>query len=108
MVTLAVVAAYMAIFIVGMAIALRAPDSFGRMLALGIVLTFALQAAISLRVVTGCLPTQGIALPLIRYGGSSLLSFGLMLGVLVNVGRHAAGLVADTDTLQIRDAVRAV
>lgn len=107
-VTLAVVAVYLAVFVIGMVIALRAPDSFGRMLAMGIVLTFSLQAAINLGVVTGCLPTKGIALPLISYGGSGLLSFGLMLGVLINIGRHAAGLVADTDTLQIRNAVRAV
>ncbi len=106
--TLAFLAAYLGILLCGMWIGWRAPDTFGRLLAWGITLTIVTQALLNIAVVTGCLPTKGIALPLVSYGGSSLAVTGLMIGVLVNIGRHASGLVRDPDTLAIKDGLRHV
>ncbi|MCX7819388.1 MAG: putative lipid II flippase FtsW [Kiritimatiellae bacterium] len=106
--TLAFLAAYLGILLCGTWIGWRAPDTFGRLLAWGITLTIVAQALLNIGVVTGCLPTKGIALPLVSYGGSSLAVTGLMIGVLLNVGRHAGGLVSDPDTQRIKDGLRHV
>lgn len=106
--SLAFLSAYFGILLCGMWIGWRAPETFGRLLAWGITLTIVAQALLNIGVVTGCLPTKGIALPLVSYGGSSLTVSGLMIGVLVNIGRHAIGLVRDPDTQRIKDGVRYV
>jgi len=87
--TLSVVFAFVLFFILGMRISFRAPDQFGRLLAFGITLMITLQAAFNIAVVTGCMPTKGLALPFISYGGSSILFTYVMVGVLVNIGRQA-------------------
>lgn len=99
---------YVAIFVCGVIIVLRAPDLFGRLLAFGITLMVSLQAMINVGVVTGCLPTKGLALPFISYGGSSLLISAAMIGILVNVARHADGEIEDEDTTLIKDRLRRV
>jgi cell division protein FtsW len=89
---LIVVFMYLALFALGVAIALRARDDFGRLIAFGITLMISIQALINFAVVTGCVPTKGLALPFISYGGSSLLISGIMIGILVNIahsGMHA-------------------
>jgi cell division protein FtsW len=73
----------------GVRAALAAPDDFGRFLALGITIMVVGQALINLSVVLGLLPTKGIPLPFISYGGSSLLVTMLATGVLLNVSQHA-------------------
>ena len=73
----------------GMRTALRAPDGFGAFLALGITMMLALQAFVNMSVVLGLLPTKGIPLPLVSYGGSSLLINLLAVGVLLNISQHA-------------------
>ena len=83
--TVIVVMLYALLFALGLKIALKARDDFGRFLALGITLMITMQALINFAVVTGCVPTKGLALPFISYGGSSLLISGLMIGILVNV-----------------------
>lgn len=65
-----------------------APDEFGRLLAFGATLTLGLQAAMNVAVVTVSIPTKGIALPLVSAGGTGVMIFGAILGILVNVGRH--------------------
>lgn len=104
--SMAVVALFFGVFICGMTIVAYAPDTFGRLLAFGITLMITSQALINIGVVTGCLPTKGLALPFISYGGSSLLASGLMIGVLINVALHAGGLIDDEDTRQIKDRLR--
>lgn len=74
----------------GLRVALRAPDTFGALLALGLTTMVAVQALINMSVVLGMLPTKGIPLPFVSAGGSSLLINLLGMGVLLNVSRHAS------------------
>lgn len=68
-----------------MRIAMAARDPFGRFLALGIAVLFAIEASVNMGVVTGLLPTKGLALPFLSYGGSSLLISLLAVGILLNI-----------------------
>jgi cell division protein FtsW len=73
----------------GVRITLAAPEGFGRMLALGITLLICVQALINMAVVTGLLPTKGIALPLVSYGGSAMVVTLGAVGVLLNISKEA-------------------
>jgi cell division protein FtsW len=73
----------------GLVAAMRAPDSFGRLLGIGITVMVVGQALVNLSVVLGLVPTKGIPLPFISYGGSSLLGMLLATGVLLNISQHA-------------------
>lgn len=64
-------------------------DDFGRYLALGLTVIVVVQGFIHMSVVLGMMPTKGIPLPMISYGGSSLLSTMASLGMLMNVSEHA-------------------
>lgn len=78
-----------AIFLVrGVRAALGAGDPFGRYLATGITGMVVIQALINVSVVLGLLPTKGIPLPLISYGGSSLFLTLASIGVLLNITQH--------------------
>ena len=68
-----------------MRIAVAAPDTFGRFLALGIAVLFGIEATVNMGVITGLLPTKGLALPFISYGGSSLLISLFAVGILLNI-----------------------
>jgi len=85
-------AAVLALFTIyawrGMRAAMKAPDDFGRFLALGVTVMVVGQALINLSVVLGMMPTKGIPLPFISYGGSSLLAMLLATGVLLNISQH--------------------
>jgi cell division protein FtsW len=74
----------------GLRIGLRAPDPFGAYLALGITVLLATQTLINLGAVTGLLPTKGLPLPFISFGGSALLVTMFCTGVLLNISQHAA------------------
>jgi len=74
----------------GVKISLAARDSFSRFLALGTTLLICVQGVINMAVVTGLLPTKGIALPLVSYGGSSLVITLGALGVLLNISKDTA------------------
>jgi cell division protein FtsW len=71
----------------GFQIAGRAKEPFGQYLALGITLLFGIQALINACVVTGLLPTKGLTLPLVSYGGSSLLTSLIAVGILLSISR---------------------
>ncbi len=75
----------------GFQIAGRAREPFGRHLALGITLLIGFQALINAGVATGLLPTKGLTLPLVSYGGSSLLVSLLAIGILLNISRDRQG-----------------
>jgi cell division protein FtsW len=66
------------------------PDCFGRYLALGCTSLFGVQAFVNMSVVLGMAPTKGIPLPLISYGGSSLICMLFTLGILMSVADRAA------------------
>jgi cell division protein FtsW len=69
----------------GIWISLRAPDSFGSYLALGLTLVIGLPAIINMGVVSGIFPTKGLSLPFLSYGGSCLMANLLAVGILLNI-----------------------
>ena len=69
----------------GIQIAVKAEDTFKRSLALGLSVTFALSVFINAGVVMGLLPTKGLTLPFLSYGGSSLLALCFMFGLVLNI-----------------------
>ncbi len=73
----------------GLRASFNAPDGFGRMLALGATAMVMFQSLINFAVVLGMMPTKGIPLPFVSYGGSSLLVMLLATGVLLNVAQQA-------------------
>ena len=73
----------------GLRAAMKMQDDFGRYLALGVTVVVVIQGLINMSVVLGMMPTKGIPLPMISYGGSSLLSTLALLGILMNVSEHA-------------------
>jgi cell division protein FtsW len=89
-----VLLAYLVLLAAGCAIAARARDLFGVMLAFGATFAITLQAAVNVGVVTGVLPNKGLALPFVSYGGSSLLAMLTLVGLLFSVARRA-GPAAD-------------
>ncbi len=98
----AVILLFLAVFICGLRIGACAPDLYGRLMAFGLALILCLQAGFHIAVVTGCLPTKGITLPFISYGGSSLLISLTIVGVLINIARHALPEYGDRHTRFIR------
>ncbi len=86
-------------------VAARAVPRFSRILGFGIVLTFGLQAAINLAVVTGLAPTKGIALPLVSRGGTGWILTAFSLGLIIAMDRRAwrisreAGLDVEENTI---------
>src|SRR5437868_300978 len=73
----------------GLRAAFGAPDGFGRLLAMGITAMVLFQTLINFAVVLGMVPTKGIPLPFISYGGSSLLVMLLATGVLLNISQQS-------------------
>lgn len=86
--TVFVVLLYCVLFWRGIQIAINSTDDFGRLLAVGITLMIVIQGFINIGVVSGSLPTTGIPLPFISYGGSSLLSSMVGMGILLNISRY--------------------
>ena len=75
----------------GILVVIRCKDRFGQLLASGIVLAIAIQAALNIGVVTVVLPTKGIPLPFVSAGGTSMLLSAAAVGVLLNIARQSAG-----------------
>ncbi len=71
----------------GYRIAARHPDSFGSLLAFGLISVITLSAVVNVGVVLGLLPTKGLALPFVSYGGSALLSSMIQIGILAALSR---------------------
>lgn len=86
--TLSIIALFIFFLATGLRIAARSVDRRGQLLAFGITVLISLQALINIGVVTGCLPTKGLSLPFISYGGSGLLVLLFMAGILVNIANH--------------------
>jgi len=73
----------------GILVVIRCRDYVGRLLASGIVLAIAIQAALNIGVVTVVLPTKGIPLPFVSAGGTSMLLSAAAVGVLINIARQS-------------------
>ncbi|MFH1753126.1 MAG: putative lipid II flippase FtsW [Candidatus Omnitrophota bacterium] len=87
--TLSVSLLFMALIWQGMRAVLKTEDPFGRFLALGIVSLIALEAIINIGVTIGALPTKGMPLPFISYGGSALIFHMIAIGLLLNILKNS-------------------
>jgi len=85
---LTLLALYILVIFYAFAIALRSRSQFGRLLGLGIAVTFFLYAFINAAMVMGLIPVVGVPLPLISYGGTAMVTTMLGFGLLMNVGIH--------------------
>ena len=83
--TLLVAALFLLLVLCGIRIALHCQDPFGRNLAFGLSLLLGLEAFVNLAVCMGLLPTKGLALPFVSYGGTSLVVSLLAVGILLNI-----------------------
>ncbi len=81
------IALFLLFTIIGLHIAWAASDRFGRLLATGVAVIIGWQAALNIYVVTGLFPTTGVTLPLVSYGGSSLVVSCSMIGLVLNVSQ---------------------
>lgn len=75
----------------GLQIARNAEDDYGKLIAIGLTCLISIQALINMGVATVLLPTTGLALPFISYGGSSLLTTLVAVGILLSVSRYSTG-----------------
>jgi rod shape determining protein RodA len=85
---LALLSLYLLVLVYGFSIALRAQSQFGRLLALGVTVTFFLYVFINIAMVMGLVPVVGVPLPLISYGGTSMLTLLIGFGILIGVNVH--------------------
>jgi cell division protein FtsW len=83
--TVSVLVAYVFLFLRGLKIAGRAPDRFGFLLAAGLTVSLAVYVGMNISVVTGIIPTTGLPLPFLSYGGSALVVNLGVIGVLLNI-----------------------
>ncbi|GIW72911.1 MAG: cell division protein FtsW [Planctomycetota bacterium] len=88
--TLGVLALFAALVWLGSRIARQAPDAEGALVALGLTAALGLQAAMNIAVVTASMPTKGISLPFVSYGGSALLVAMVAVGILMNIAGAGA------------------
>ncbi len=89
--TAGVLVAYVALFLRGLKVAANAPDRFGRYLAAGLTINLSVYVAMNIAVVTGVIPTTGLPLPFLSYGGSALVVNLAVVGVLLNIASQADG-----------------
>jgi len=75
----------------GISVAMKARDTYGTLLAIGITSVIAVQSLINIAVVTGSMPVTGVPLPFISYGGTSLVINMMAIGILLNISRQIEG-----------------
>jgi cell division protein FtsW len=84
-------AAYLVVVSRGVRIALSAQDQYGSYIAFGVSVLFGVQALVNMSVAMSMLPTKGLTLPFVSFGGSSLLVLAAAMGILLNVSRQTEG-----------------
>ncbi len=84
-----VILLYIGIIVAGFMIVMRSPGLLGQVLGLSLIVLIGLEAVINIGVATGLLPTKGMALPFVSYGGSALVVKMITLGLLLNISRDA-------------------
>ena len=72
----------------GLKIARRCPDMYGKLLAIGITFILGFQAFLNMAVASSLFPVTGVTLPFISYGGTSVIVFLSMMGILLNISRQ--------------------
>ena len=80
---------FVTVFVCGVIISVKSCDRLGKFIAFGITFLIFFQAMFNMGVVTGLLPTKGLALPFISYGGTNLMSAFIAIGTLINVSRQS-------------------
>ena len=103
-----VVAGYFAIFFTGIVIAKKVRDTYGQLLAFGISFSIILNAFINIAVTTGILPTTGVPLPFISYGGTSIIITCISVGILVNIAMLNAKYVLPAQRINYGNAEESV
>jgi cell division protein FtsW len=86
-----IAAMFMLLIVRGLRTALNSQDEFSCFLAFGLTLLIGMEAFVNMAVVLGMVPTKGLALPLVSYGGTSLVTTLAAIGLLLNVSRHTPG-----------------
>ncbi|MBW1866463.1 MAG: putative lipid II flippase FtsW [Deltaproteobacteria bacterium] len=86
---IAIMGLYILIFWRGLTIARATSDTFGMLVAAGLTISIGLQVCVNMGVTLGLLPTKGLSLPFLSYGGSSLLLNMAAMGILMNIGAHS-------------------
>ena len=74
----------------GFIIAMRAPDKFGALMAIGLTLQVGFQAALNIMVVTNTIPNTGISLPFFSYGGTALVMLLAQMGIVLSISRASS------------------
>ena len=93
---LAIIVLYAWILLRGLKIARNAPDTFGSLIAIGLTAAMGIQICINMGVTLGLLPTKGLTLPFLSYGGTSLLLNMASIGILMNIGANTNEYVNPT------------
>lgn len=83
-----IIVAFVYLFILGANIARKAPDGFGRLLALGLSSSIIIQAFVNIAAMLGMVPLTGVTLPFISFGGTSLVITFIQIGILLNISKH--------------------
>lgn len=83
--SVAVLLAYIILLVSGILVAKKTKDTFGQLLAFGITISIVFYAFVNVAVTTGVLPTTGLPLPFISYGGTSLIFLCIGVGILINI-----------------------
>ncbi len=96
------IAVFAALVYAGLRVARAAPDVLGALLAVGITVLIGSQMLINIGVAASAMPTKGISLPLVSFGGSSILALSIGIGMLLNVSRHSPS----ESMLYVRGATR--
>ncbi|MAF92039.1 MAG: cell division protein FtsW [Bdellovibrionaceae bacterium] len=86
-----IICLYAFVMVKGFRISLRVQDFYYRVVALGLTCMFSFQVFINMGVNMGLLPTKGLTLPFLSYGGSSLVAMGILFGLLLNISRFQQG-----------------
>ena len=95
--TVVVTLLFVALAIVGVTIAMKAPDRFGRLLAIGLVAWLSFQALVNIGGVTRVMPITGVPLPFVSSGGSAMIVNLAVIGVLVNIARSAGRVTPEAN-----------
>ncbi len=88
----AIIVCFCIIAMRGVRAAMFAPDRYGALLATGLTAMIAGQAFVNISVVLGLMPTKGIPLPFVSYGGSSMIASLIAMGILLNITQHATSV----------------